>query len=159
MDPWIDGPMDSWVHGSGGPWIHGYTDPWIHRFMDPWIHESMDPYFYYETYFYNEMKSRWPLIFCFSSQKKSAQWKIFGCFCKVFRRFLASQLGVSLPVSLDDSWTIYRRLSDDPPTKQSVSQTIDLVMAINSIQESSKSELSSTTFGHFKVYAISWKCP
>ena len=57
-----------------------------------------------------------------------------------------------------------RRSSDGrPPTirqppdekkiseKQSVSQVIDLVMTINSVQKSSKSELSSTTFGHFKV--------
>ena len=36
--------------------------------------------------------------------------------------------------------------------KQSVSQTIDQVMRINSVQKSSKSELSSGTFGHFKVY-------
>ena len=32
-------------------------------------------------------------------------------------------------------------------------------MAINSVQVSSKSELSSTTFGHFKVYAIYEKFP
>ena len=35
---------------------------------------------------------------------------------------------------------------------QSVSQTIDLVVTINSVQKSSKSELSSGTFGHFKVF-------
>ena len=36
--------------------------------------------------------------------------------------------------------------------KQSVSQKIDLVMRIQTVQESSKSELSSVTFGRFKVY-------
>ena len=35
--------------------------------------------------------------------------------------------------------------------KQSVSQKIDLVMRIQTVQESSKSELSSVTFGRFKV--------
>ena len=35
---------------------------------------------------------------------------------------------------------------------QSVSQTIDLVVTIPNLAESSKSELSSVTFGHFKVY-------
>ena len=34
--------------------------------------------------------------------------------------------------------------------KQSVSQKIDLVMKIQTVQESSKSELSSVTFGRFK---------
>ena len=38
--------------------------------------------------------------------------------------------------------------------KQSVSQMIDLVMTINSVQKSSKAELSSTRFGLFKVLAI-----
>ena len=60
--------------------------------------------------------------------------------------------------------TVVRRSSDGrPPTirrspdekkiskKQSVPQMIDLVMTINSVQISSKSKLSSTTFGHFKV--------
>ena len=42
---------------------------------------------------------------------------------------------------------------------RSVSQMIDLVVAMNSVQVSSKSELSSTTFGHFKVYAILRKIP
>ena len=36
--------------------------------------------------------------------------------------------------------------------KQSVSQKIDLVMRIQTVQESSKSELSSVTFGRVKVY-------
>ena len=36
-------------------------------------------------------------------------------------------------------------------TLKSVSQMVDLVMTINSVQKSSKSELSSTTFGHSKV--------
>ena len=31
---------------------------------------------------------------------------------------------------------------------------IDPVMAVHSIQESTKSKLSLTTFGHFKVYAL-----
>ena len=38
--------------------------------------------------------------------------------------------------------------------KQSWSQMIDLVMTINSVQKSSKTELSSTLFGLFKVLAI-----
>ena len=33
-----------------------------------------------------------------------------------------------------------------------MSQTIDLVVTIRNLAESSKSELSSVTFGHFKVY-------
>ena len=37
--------------------------------------------------------------------------------------------------------------------KRSMSQTIDLVVTINSVQKSSKSELSSGTFGHFKVFS------
>ena len=36
--------------------------------------------------------------------------------------------------------------------KQSVSQKIDLVMRIQTVQKSSKSELSSVTFGRVKVY-------
>ena len=74
----------------------------------------------------------------------------------------ASQLGVRWP---DDPWTTLGRpsddprttlrrpsedprtslgrLSDDPRTKQIVSQTIDLVMTIQTVQKSSKSELSS----------------
>ena len=35
-----------------------------------------------------------------------------------------------------------------------MSQTIDLVVTINSVQKSSKSELSSGTFDHFKVYTV-----
>ena len=59
--------------------------------------------------------------------------------------------------------TAVRWPSDDRPTtariekirkKQSWSQMIDLVMTINSVQKSSKTELSSTLFGLFKVLAI-----
>ena len=49
--------------------------------------------------------------------------------------------------------TTLGRPSNDIRTKRSASQTIDLIMTINSVQESSKSELSSGTFGHFKVCA------
>ena len=41
---------------------------------------------------------------------------------------------------------------------QSVSQTIDLVVTIPNLAESSKSELSSVTFDHFKVYKKRAKC-
>ena len=49
--------------------------------------------------------------------------------------------------------TTLGRPSNDIRTKRSASQTIDLTMTINSVQESSKSELSSGTFGHSKVCA------
>ena len=48
----------------------------------------------------------------------------------------------------DDPRMTRGRPSDDP---RSTSQMIDLITTIHSVQKSSKSELSSATFGHFKV--------
>ena len=43
---------------------------------------------------------------------------------------------------------------DDERKKRRLSQMIDQVKTINSVQKSSKTELSSTLFGLFKVLAI-----
>ncbi len=50
--------------------------------------------------------------------------------------------------------TTQKRRTKKKRKKQSVSQTIDLVVAIKTHTESSKSELSSGTFDHFKVSRV-----
>ena len=62
-------------------------------------------------------------------------------------------------IGLPNTATTEKWRTKKKTNKGSVSQIKVQVMTINSVQVSSKSELSSTTFGHFKVYAIYGKFP